>query len=962
MTFRECYLCVCRTGLVVALSISVLEGRARGAEWSIRGAPLMTQWATEVSPTNALPEYPRPQLVRGDWRNLNGLWEYGLQRNTLPDFSGLKNDANINGAPRFMPAAGPGGIGAYALDGERDSLLFKNPVTDDFTISLWVETTQTGMEGGWVGGIGLVDGECPGVTDDFGTAIVGKGFAFGVGNPDTTIVSKTPINDGRWHHLVATRERATGVMRIFVDGTLETTGRGSTRSLVRPEQLAIGSIATGGHRFKGAVADVRVFDHALGESEVAALSNASGREISAPGLVGWWKMDSDWQQAAERIQYEGRILVPFPIESALSGVMKSFRPGDHLWYRRTFTVPEEWRGRRVWLHFDAVDYEASVWINDQALGVHRGGYDRFSFDITDALEPGLDQELKVAVVDPTDAGDQARGKQTLRPGGASYTASSGIWQTVWLEPVAASGIADLKIAPDVDHSSLRIVARTLDGNGSGQIGVMVRANGKKVADAKGKPGVELVLPIKNPRLWSPEDPFLYDLKITRTVKGKAVDTVGSYFGMRKIAVAPDIQGVPRLMLNGEFVFQRGPLDQGFWPDGLHTPPTDAAMRFDLEYCKSIGFNMVRKHLKMEPDRWYYWADRLGLLVWQDMPSGNLRSTESRKQWEHELARHIEARFNHPSIIMWVLFNEGWGQYDTERLTARIRALDGTRLINDASGWYSKGWGDVLDKHFYPGPGVPWLREKRASVTGEFGGLGFVVPSHVWRDDAWGYMSFTDSAALTELYTRLWQRVYWLKQNKGLSAAVYTQITDIEQEANGLLTYDRKIEKMERRKIGAANSGKLPLRTYKSILPVSQTEPQMWSYTVSQPATNWVQPDFNTGAWRTGEGGFGSRYGMNDRVGTTWDGTDLWMRREFIVPPEGLRWPLIEIHYGVDTDIYINGVLACRPEGFHNCYGIYELNPEARATIRPGVNTIAVHAVQRHKSGSQFVDAGLLDEQ
>jgi hypothetical protein len=941
------------------LACSTISNTAQ--EWHPGKAPLMTRWAKEVSATNALPEYPRPQLVRAEWQNLNGLWDYGIQRNTVPDVSDEKNDANVNGAPAFTPAGGPNGISAYFLDGEKDCFLVRRPVADDFTISLWVKTMQTGAEGSWVAGIGLLDGECPGVTDDFGTAIVGNSFAFGVGNPDTTIQSKTPINDGQWHHLAAVRTRATGVMQVFVDGRLEATGTGSTRALTRPTQLTLGGSAAGGHRLKGSLADVRVFAKALTETDISALSHAAGKPAAAAGLVGWWKLDSDWQKPAE-IRYEGQILVPFPIESALSGVRKQFLPGDHLWYRRTFAVPEKWKAQRVLLHFDAVDYEASVWLNGKELGRHRGGYDHFTYDITDAPRPGAVQELKVSVVDPTDSGNQAHGKQVLHPGGAAYTASSGIWQTVWLEPVAASAIAELKLMPDVDASVLRLKVRTQDASEAGQIEAIALAGGKKVASAKGKPGEVITLPIPTGRLWSPDDPFLYDLKITRTLGRKTTDEVRSYFGLRKIAVTPDAKGVPRLMLNNRFVFERGPLDQGFWPDGLYTPPTDGAIKFDLEYCKAVGFNLVRKHLKIEPERWYYWADKLGLLVWQDMPSGNLRGEEARRQWETEMTRHLEDHFNHPSIVTWVLFNEGWGQYDTARLVARMRSLDSTRLINDASGWYDQQWGDIVDKHFYPGPGVPRLEEKRASVTGEFGGLGYVVPGHVWRNDAWGYMSFTDSAPLTELYQRLWLRAYWLAENHGLSAAVYTQISDVEQEANGLMTYDREVEKIDRAKARACASGQMPLRNYHSILPTSRAEPQAWSYTATRPAADWAKLGFDVSTWRTGKGGFGSRYGMDQNVHTVWEGADLWIRQEFTVPPSGLHWPLLEIYYGADTDIYINGVRACEPEGFHNCYGLYELNIPARAAIKPGTNVIAVHLIQRQKGGEQFVDIGLLDEE
>ena len=409
-----------------------------------------------------------------------------------------------------------------------------------------------------------------------------------------------------------------------------------------------------------------------------------------------------------------RILVPYPIESALSGVMKH---SGRMTYRRSFEIPKGWSHRHVLLHFGAVDWEAKVTLNGKELGVHRGGYDDFTFDITDALKPDGKQDIAVEVFDPTDNGGQPHGKQVLRPDHYNYTSTSGIWQTVWLEPVTENHIAGLHMVPDIDAGCLHL---TVDGKGT--VEAVATDEGKEIARASGPAGSELKLAIPNPKLWSPDTPHLYDLSVTLKSGDKVIDAVTSYFGMRKIALGNDEKGVLRIMLNGSFVFQVGPLDQGFWPDGIYTAPTDEALRFDVAETKRLGFNCVRKHVKVEPDRWYYWCDKIGLLVWQDMPSGKNTTDEDKKQFEVELRRMIEGRGQHPSIIMWVLFNEGWGQFDTERLTKVIKDMDPSRLVDSASGWRGKNCGDVNDGHGYVGPGggKPWggrLGERRIRRLG-----------------------------------------------------------------------------------------------------------------------------------------------------------------------------------------------------------------------------------------------------
>ena len=502
---------------------------------------------------------------------------------------------------------------------------------------------------------------------------------------------------------------------------------------------------------------------------------------------------------------ESKILVPFAIESALSGVMKH---ADRVTYRRSFEIPKGWSGQQVLLHFGAVDWESKVTLNGKELGVHRGGYDAFSFDITEALKGEGAQEITVEVFDPTDLGGQPRGKQKLKPGSIMYTATTGIWQTVWLEPVPPSHIESLKIVPDVDESCLRLTVV-----GSGSVEAVASEDGKDIAQVTGQAGSELKLSIPNPKLWSPDSPHLYDLRVSLKSGDKTVDSVTSYFGMRKIALGKDDKGVTRMMLNGKPVFQVGPLDQGFWPDGIYTAPTDEALRFDIAETKRLGFNTTRKHVKVEPDRWYYWCDKLGLLVWQDMPCGNSYTDKpqpiDKPQFKSELLNMVKNRWNHPSIIMWVVFNENQGQHDTEALVAEVKALDPSRLVNNASGNDDKNCGDVIDKHSYPGPESPKPEENRAAVLGEFGGLGLPVDGHTWTKKTWGYEGTKNIEDLTKGYEKLLGKAWELNSTDGLSAVIYTQLTDVETECNGLLTYDREINKVVPERAAAANSGMLP---------------------------------------------------------------------------------------------------------------------------------------------------------
>ncbi len=537
----------------------------------------------------------------------------------------------------------------------------------------------------------------------------------------------------------------------------------------------------------------------------------------------WMNLNGLWESAitgrdAEPTEYEGRILVPFPIESALSGVGDTVGAERRLWYRRTFDVPSDWSAR-VLLHFEAVDWEAAVWVNGVEIGTHRGGYDPFSFDVTNALTESGQQELVVAVWDPTDGGTQPRGKQVREPGGIFYTSITGIWQTVWLEPVADGALDDFTVVTDIDRQTVSVTAKSLAPEPGDLVHVRVFADGTEAGHGSGVVGEAIQIPIPSPRLWSPGDPYLYDVEI-RLVRGTVdLDAVQGYFGMRKISVGSDELGVTRLLLNDEFVFQSGPLDQGYWPDGLYTAPTEEAMAYDLRVLKDMGYNMLRKHVKVEPRTFYAATDRLGLLVWQDMPNADIpvtergsdvpTSAEATAQFEVELIRVIDALRNHPSIVMWVPFNEGWGQHDSPRIVDVVRQADPTRLVNHASGWTDRGVGDVVDWHSYPAPRPPSPEPHRAAVQGEFGGLGFNVSGHMWQEEGWGYALFADQEALTTEFERLYGMIREAAASGGLSAAVYTQTTDIETENNGLLTYDREIAKIEPEAVRLALQGYVP---------------------------------------------------------------------------------------------------------------------------------------------------------
>ncbi len=547
-------------------------------------------------------------------------------------------------------------------------------------------------------------------------------------------------------------------------------------------------------------------------------------EYPRPQLVrgNWKNLNGLWQYAILPKQQEtipndfsGNLLVPFAVESALSGVGKTVGKDSVLWYQRSMTLPSTFKNNIVLLHFGAVDWLCDVYVNGKKAGTHQGGYDPFSFDVTALLNKKGDQQIAVRVWDPSDDGPQPRGKQVNKPNGIWYTPVTGIWQTVWVEAVPQTYIAATKQTPDIDKKQVNISADVHNLLPGDQLIVSAWKGSEKLAEEKPS-GNTVALTIPDPQLWSPAHPFLYDLKISIVRKGKTVDAVTSYFAMRKISMAADNNGMQRMMLNNEFVFQYGPLDQGWWPDGLYTAPTDEALKFDIEKTKEMGFNMIRKHVKVEPARWYRYCDELGILVWQDMPSGDLgnrwesrpgifgratdkaRTPESEAIYKTEWGEIMQDLYNFPCIVVWVPFNEAWGQFKTREIVTHTMEKDPSRLVNTASGGNFEDVGPIIDLHNYPEPLMPdpvLFGAKRILVLGEFGGLGLPLEGHTWQDTKnWGYQTFKTREDLQKRYAELMDRIPALIE-KGLSAAVYTQTTDVEVETNGLMTYDRKETKI-----------------------------------------------------------------------------------------------------------------------------------------------------------------------
>ncbi|MBX9584392.1 MAG: beta-galactosidase [Gemmataceae bacterium] len=709
------------------------------------------------------------------------------------------------------------------------------------------------------------------------------------------------------------------------------------------------------------------------------------REYPRPQLVrkDWQNLNGLWDYAitpkgaAKPETWDGQILVPFAVEAALSGVGKRVSPEQNLWYRRAVEVPAGWKGKRVLLHFQAVDWEATVWVNGKELGTHKGMSDPFSFDVTDALTDGKG-EVVVRVWDPTDTASQPRGKQVMKPGGIWYTPVTGIWQTVWMEPVPEAHIERVVATPDIDTGHVTF-AVTCRGTQPGDSVMVSMKNGSATIGNGARVGTPIRARVVNPELWSPDSPHLYDISVTITRKvgdGEVrVDEAGSYFAMRKVSVGKGADGVLRLLLNNKPLFQVGPLDQGWWPDGLLTPPSEDALRYDLDVLKKLGFNMLRKHIKVEPAALYRHCDKIGLLVWQDMPSGFVEKTQfvqpndgkdatftdaDKKQFRAELKAEIDHLRFFPCIYCWVPFNEGWGQHDTNDILKWVKEYDPTRLVNGPSGWTDRGHGDMKDMHKYPGPGMFPVMPDRVSVLGEFGGLGLPLPGHLWKDskDNWGYRTLKTTEELRDGYKQLIRRLHPLI-GKGLAAAVYTQTTDVEVEVNGLMTYDREVLKFDPAETAGWHKELFgPPPTFRELVPTSQKAGQRWRYTTAKPADGWEQPGFDAAGWAEGEGVLGTKGTPGAEVRTEWKSPDVWARRAVELKELPKGEPMLLILHDEDAEVYVNGVLAAKVAGHTGEYMEVPLSDAGRKALKAGPNVIAVHCHQTR--GGQSIDVGLVE--
>ncbi len=679
-------------------------------------------------------------------------------------------------------------------------------------------------------------------------------------------------------------------------------------------------------------------------------------------LNGLWQFSPGTTGQTMPKTFTGNILVPFAVESALSGVMEHH---DRLWYHRKFEIPANWKDKKILLHFGAVDYESEIFINGKSQGIHEGGYDPFTYDITAALKPSGPQEIDVRVYDPTDSGGYPRGKQTTNPRGIMYTSVTGIWQTVWIEPVMKNYISEIHMVPDIDRSVLRLTVKTEGDTTRNTVKIRVKDGPLLVKTVNGGANQELVIPVANVKLWSPDKPFLYDLEIDLQNEAEQFDQVTSYFGMRKISVEEQ-GGFKKLFLNNHFLFETGPLDQGFWPDGIYTAPTDDALKYDIVMMKAYGFNMVRKHIKVEPARWYYWTDKLGLMVWQDMPSPNSYTEHvpavDTAAFGEGLRRLVKTHWNSPSIIMWDIYNEEQGQHKTVEYVDMVHTMDPSRLINQASGGKHFNVGDILDVHSYPAPSAPFSTTQ-ALACGEYGGIAFTIKGHTWNK-GFGYITTENEKDYIGLYGEFAKDLTVFKTNNGLSASVYTQITDVETELNGLMTYDRVITKAPPEEIRKNNDLIIHDEIFlDELLPSSQKSGVSWNYTFDKPDSGWYIKNYNSTAWKTGPAGFGHMDGpvqAGNVIRTIWDTTDIWMRQEFELPPLTeiqIKNLVLLVQHDDNCEVYINGIKAADIIGYNSGYAMVAIQGDAKKTIRPGTkNVIAIHCHQT--TGGQFIDAGI----
>ena len=655
--------------------------------------------------------------------------------------------------------------------------------------------------------------------------------------------------------------------------------------------------------------------------------------------------------------WDGKILVPFCIESRLSGVGKLVRPSQLLWYHKSFRIPQNWNQKRAMLRFQAVDWHSVCFVNGKKVGENRGGYAPFSHDITDVLRTDGEQELHVAVWDPSNVGFQGVGKQSLPEARRYYrfTPTTGIWQTVWLDAVPETHLKTSRITTNLDRAGVKIDAAIQGKTESLELEAKISIEGDVIAAGRGIADNSLSVQIPNPHLWSPDDPFLYEIELRLISDGEVCDTVQSYFGMRTISVGRDSQNHARMYLNGKEEFQFGPLDQGYWPDGNLTPPSDEAIISELEYLKRIGCNMVRSHVKVQPERWYTHCDRLGLLVWQDTvasrPFYGEPDENDRRQWEDEQLRMLAHLTGQTSIIMWTVFNEGWGQFDTERLTAKFKECDPATLIAGSSGWWDRDVGDIYDLHnysFHPCAPVPGQHGARALVFGEVGGFDYHAPEHSWPDlqvtpkmDEGGDLSrevYGDASLLASRYRQFIEGLNLLRAH-GMSAAVYTQISDVEHEPNGWLTFDRAVSKLPEQEFRQLHSLLFePVPVLKVIIPGAGSNKCRLSF--GEANEGWQLPDFDDGLWQESTSAVGAD--SDDRLMVNTETLPLYLRMSFTLDQLPQK-PVLRFYGNGSLELFLNGV---KVKQIHNESSDYPamadviLPDNARDQLQNGVNTLA----------------------
>ena len=690
--------------------------------------------------------------------------------------------------------------------------------------------------------------------------------------------------------------------------------------------------------------------------------------------ANWANLNGLWDYAittanakAQPETWEGKVLVPFAMESSLSGVGRSIEPNEAIWYRRSFNV-EDLGGQRLLLHFDGIDFRSQVFVNGIEVTdiPHESGILPQTLDITEAVKIG-NNELVVYAWDPTNTWQVASGKQYVNPHGIWYTRVSGIWQTVWTEIVPETYITSYEVYPDINNETAFVKINTSGNLMGAKAKIVVKdANNKKVASGKVKNWDEPVaLKIAEAQLWSPENPYLYNMEITLDSKS-GTDEVKGYFGLRSIEMRKDKNGIQSFYLNNKKIYMLGTLDQGWWPDGLLTPPSDEAMEFDIRFLKEAGFNMMRKHIKVEPMRYYYLCDKLGILVWQDMPSGAGDVNQRYGMYRRELKGMVDYLQAIPSIVMWVPYNEGWGEQDAFMVNSTLTWLmnyDKTRLVDGPSGWTDHGVGHAKDMHNYPGPGMFDLMQDRISVLGEFGGLGLAIKEHLWQDKgSWGYVSDTETKDSFDRYVSLMNRLSFLA-SRGLGASVYTQTTDVEIEINGLLTYDRKVDKYGRENLRAIHQKVYDSvdKYYEEIALIKPEE--NWKYTIEAPANGWEQPQFDDSKWKTGKAGFGNQVikkdSQNAHVNTSWETPNIWLRKSFEWDGIGtFDLAFLNIYFDENPVIYLNGQEIAQFKDWNGNYDpkyIVDIQAFQKA-LKKGTNVLAVSC--QNAQGGAYIDLGL----